>query len=99
MQPLLPLLVTQFFVALLSDAIVLVVMQWSRGTGKGGSKPKLSQRKRLPSNPTKQARYIQTMQEVSLPTAQSHKFERRESDHNILSQSLLSSPISCVTAA
>ena len=42
----------------------LTVLQWSKNAKKGGSKPRLSQRRRLPRDPTKQARYIQTIQEV-----------------------------------
>ncbi|KAA6428283.1 MAG: hypothetical protein FRX49_01879 [Trebouxia sp. A1-2] len=36
---------------------------WSQNANKGGSKPRLSQRKRLPSNSVKQTRYIQSLQE------------------------------------
>ncbi|KAL0024470.1 hypothetical protein WJX77_007331 [Trebouxia sp. C0004] len=36
---------------------------WSQNANKGGSKPRLSQRKRLPSNSIKQTRYIQSLQE------------------------------------
>ena len=42
-----------------------VVLQWSQNANKGGSKPRLSQRKRLPSNSSKQTRYIQSLQQVT----------------------------------